>query len=530
MFIVKNALKSINGAKGRNIIIAVIILTIVTAATLALAINNSASYAKQTGLSDTKITAAVEVNRTTMMQAPETSGSATEGGSGSESSQTDRQARMQEMLAKENELTLSKYQEWEKDSTVPISSYYSDSINVAQSSSNLKPIENSSTDNAPQGGGGGFSMSGSQSDFMITGLSSDEAVEALSNFSIKDGKVFGYDDSDVNQAVISETLATYNNLKVSDTVTVQNPDKASETYKFKIVGICEDTQSSSSGGFGMMGADPANTIYVNYKTVANMIANSKKNPATLDTDTNPTKTTSALAGSLSYTYVLGSKQDYDQFASDLKTAGLDDSFQVTSPDVEAYEASLVPLENLSTFATTLFWIILGVGAIVLIALSIFNIRERKYEIGVLTAIGVKKPKVAAQFAVELLIVTLFAVVIGGGIGAATSVPVSNAMLKAQISSEQSKETSERSAFGRDRMGGAGAPGEGGAPAVAGGGGPSTIGRAGSSQSFTEQVNAVVTPTILFELLAIGLALSILGSLVGVVFVSRYEPLQILADR
>lgn len=42
-------------------------------------------------------------------------------------------------------------------------------------------------------------------------------------------------------------------------------------------------------------------------------------------------------------------------------------------------------------------VILAIGAIVLIVLNIFNIRERKYEVGVLTAIGMKKSRVAISF-------------------------------------------------------------------------------------------------------------------------------------
>lgn len=93
-----------------------------------------------------------------------------------------------------------------------------------------------------------------------------------------------------------------------------------------------------------------------------------------------------------------------------------------SADVENYESSLVPLDSLAKFALTLLIVVLAVGAVVL---NLFNIRERKYEVGVLTAIGVKKVKVAAQFAIELLIVTMCGIALGVAGGAVASVPVSN---------------------------------------------------------------------------------------------------------
>lgn len=93
-----------------------------------------------------------------------------------------------------------------------------------------------------------------------------------------------------------------------------------------------------------------------------------------------------------------------------------------SADVENHESSLVPLDNLAKFALTLLIVVLAVGAVVL---NLFNICERKYEVGVLTAIGVKKVKVAAQFAIELLIVTMCGIALGVAGGAVASVPVSN---------------------------------------------------------------------------------------------------------
>lgn len=58
--------------------------------------------------------------------------------------------------------------------------------------------------------------------------------------------------------------------------------------------------------------------------------------------------------------------------------------------MENHESSLVPLNNLSKFALTLL-------IVMLVVITLLNVRERKYEIVVLTAIGANKVKVAAQF-------------------------------------------------------------------------------------------------------------------------------------
>ena len=93
-------------------------------------------------------------------------------------------------------------------------------------------------------------------------------------------------------------------------------------------------------------------------------------------------------------------------------------------------------------------VVFGIGAIILVVLNIFNVRERKYEIGVLTAIGMKKAKVATQFLVESFVVTIIALVIGAGIGAVSSVPVTNTLLASQIEAQSSNMMQTEASFGR----------------------------------------------------------------------------------
>jgi len=189
----------------------------------------------------------------------------------------------------------------------------------------------------------------------------------------------------------------------------------------------------------------------------------------------------------------------------------------------AFIQSLLPLNNLSRFATTLLIIILAIGAVILIVFNIFNIRERKFEVGVLTAIGMKKSKVAAQFICELFAVTFIALIIGTTAGSAISVPTANAMLKSQISSQQSQIQQRDSNFGRGGM----------QAGVLGGGNASMFnifGRNDQNTNYISTINAVTNFRVVGELLGIGILLTILSSLAAAVFVMRYEPLKILSNR
>ncbi|MBM6746701.1 ABC transporter permease [Bifidobacterium ruminantium] len=196
-----------------------------------------------------------------------------------------------------------------------------------------------------------------------------------------------------------------------------------------------DSSQQMGGPMRSTASDPANAIYTSVSTLKSL---------GLDADAD-----SDSAAQLSYTYVCSSKSDYETFAKDVKKAGLSSDYTVSSADVENYESSLVPLNNLSKFALTLLIVVLSVGAVVLVVITLLNVRERKYEIGVLTAIGVNKVKVAAQFSLELLIVTMIGLAVGAGVGAAVSVPVSNQLLASQVEQQQSQQSSQREQFGRD---------------------------------------------------------------------------------
>lgn len=255
-------------------------------------------------------------------------------------------------------------------------------------------------------------------DFTLTGFSSDTAIANAANgtFTMSSGEVFGYGESDNGKVIISKALADFNDLKVGDEITVTNTSDTSTTYTFTISGIYKNSTSSNTSAMGPMGGtsqDADNAIYTSVSTLKSL---------GLDADTTANDDDNNTTTQLGYTYVLGSADDYETFASDVRKAGLDDTYTVQSADVENHESSLVPLDSLAKFALTLLIVVLAVGAVVL---NLFNIRERKYEVGVLTAIGVKKVKVAAQFAIELLIVTMCGIALGVAGGAVASVPVSN---------------------------------------------------------------------------------------------------------
>lgn len=551
MFIVRNALHNVVRNKGRNALMIIIVAIITAAATVALAIVQAAERARTSSLDDTTISAQISIDRGAMI------GKARDEQSGG----ADMQAMRESMASKQ--LTLDDYQKYDKSEYGVASSYYTETASAAAVDDGVEPVDSngtvtsqedqSATDldqsgeqpQAPGGGqaggmpdaGGKGGMMMTTGDFSLVGFSSDEAIANAPNgsFTMDSGQVFGYGADDDGDAIISKTLADANDLSVGDTFKVADITDDTKTYTFTVVGIYSNTAESTmpmGGPMASTASDPANAIYTSVSTLDALGLTSGKTIEITDARGNTRET---QAAQLSYTYVFDGKAQYDRFVAYVKANGLGDEYTVSSADVEQYEASLVPLNNLAKFAKTLLIVVLCVGAVVLVVLTIFNIRERKYEIGVLTAIGVKKAKVAAQFAIELLAVTAIGLAIGVGVGAATSVPVSNSLLASQVEAQATQQQQQRAQFGRDMQPPSGG-GQNGATA-----GEESLAEApkddngaprqwGHAAQMAAKVNATVNWATIGWMLLIGIGLTLLASLVAAVFVMRYEPLQILADR
>lgn len=522
MYILKNAFKCISRSKGRNILIGIIVLVIAISACIGLSIRQAAESAKKETLNMMSVTGTIAFDRQSMMNSM--------GGSGG----FDR-SQFSSMMGGASTLSLEEYQKYAEAETVK-DFYYSMTASLS-GTENFEPVStDDSSSSSSSGGFGGMGgmmggMMGSMGDFTIIGYSGDSAMTSFidGTASIVDGAVFEEGTSEMS-CIISQELAAYNDLSVGDTILLSNPsvEDEAETYELSIVGIYSDSSSNESS-FSMFGAssDPANRIYMSYPALQSIIDASEEVATTEVDDTFGVERSTALRGTLSGTYVFADTEGYHQFEEDVRTMGLDDSYAVSSPDLTAYENSLTPLNTLSTMATTFLIVILIIGAIILVVLNIFNVRERKYEIGVLTAMGMKKGKVAMQFLTEIFAVTLCAVIIGAGIGAFSSVPVTNALLENQVASQQNQAASVEENFGRGGMGGM----------MGGMGGSSSdnmpfanLFGGNSETNYVTSVSSAMNFTVVLQMLGIAVLLTLVAGMVSMLFVMRYEPLKILANR
>ena len=407
MYIIKNAFKCIGRSRGRNILIGVIVFVIAVSACIGLSIRQAAESAKSDTLEGLTVTATISFDRQKAMndiiQNAENDNSSENSGRPS----FDRD-KFSDFMGESSSLTLDEYKKYAEAESVK-DFYYSISTSfngnddfLPVSNDSSSDDEDTSSETESNRGPGGFfqppedmrnQMMGAQSDFTVVGYSSEEAMTSFidGTATIVDGSVFT-EGTSAAECIISQELANYNSIAVDDTITLENPNNEDESYEFTVVGIYTDSSSNESS-FSIMGAtstDPANSIYTSYAALQTILDASGENSETVTDDTTGREFSTEIKSTLSATYVLSDVDSYNKFTEEVRELGLDESYNVTSSDISSYESSLVPLETLSKLAGYFLIVVLLIGAVILIVLNIFNIRERKYEIGVLTAMGMKK--------------------------------------------------------------------------------------------------------------------------------------------
>ena len=540
MYIFKNAWKNITRNKGRNILIGIIVIVIAAASSITLAIRESANDIVKAYQEKNKIEATIGMDRNSLMEILRKDNSSQE-----------------DMINAFNKIEGVTVEEIEKyGNSNYVSEYYYtydlsvDAKDIKEATDSLvKETTTTKTETTtktqkygnngggnfpgmPPGGFGGsrtttnrkttttktekiFNEKAQDGAFTLIGYASYENMTKFisGDYTITDGEVSS--DFESNSVVISEELATLNELKVGDKITFVDPKNSKNTYEAVITGIYKENTESSSNMASMF-SDSANEIITNISFVKKIIEGN-----------------SELKPTITPTFIIKETSMVDKFSEEVKEKGLSEYYTVTS-NVSEIESATESVDNVKVFATTFLIITLIIGGVVLVVINMINIRERRYEIGVLRTVGMKKSKLSLQFMSELLIVAMLSLIVGAGIGSVLSVPVSNKLLANEISNASSKYENIGRNFGRGNIK------------------PSEEKKEESTEEKKEEakeetnfnnfnfgiakvnkvnsIDAVVDFRVLAELLGIGVLLTLLSSLASMIAIARFSPLQILKER
>lgn len=474
MYIIKNAWINIKRHLGRNILIGLIVLVVALSSTIALSINTSGNKLIESYKGKNELAVSFRLDMSKLRDESNTY----------------------------TKLTVSDIENY-ADSDYVSSYYYtldtslsSDDIEAIDMSEKFEPKDNGNAPNSeiPRGdiGGNGDDMT-SQGDYKITAYSDPSYIENFINGTSKitSGSMITKDDEE-NHIVISEELATQNDLEVGDEITFYLPSDSSITYTFEITGIFETIDDSASDDFMNMNAlNAQNQIYTTVTAINNILE---------DDDS---------SNSLNATIYLKNQDDLEAYAEEVKDKGLSDYYTL-SDNTDEITSTLTPIKNISNFSMTFLIIILIVGAIILAVINILNIRDRKYEIGVLRAIGMSKTKLILSLLTELFIVTVIAFIIGIIGGKLLSQPVTNKMLENEINSQQVQTENTRENFG--------------------GRGFERPNERRTTQNYEDSLTVTLDAKTIIILFSFGLILVIVSGSASAIFITKYNPNQILRNQ
>ncbi len=488
MFILKNAWISIKRNKGRNILIGIIILIIACACTVTLAIKNTAVDLIDSYKSAYDKEVTIGFNRENMMK-------------DFDPSQQEGRESAREKFDNIASYTISDVTKF-ADSKYIESYYYTYSVGL--NGNTIEKAEIESNNDMPNFGNHGGKANVSSTDFTLTGYSSQDAMsEFISGaYTMSEIADNAWDIAfNGNYVFINEELASYNDLKLNDKIKLEDED--GNTYEFEILGIFKENEEDSSESMSMF-SNSVNTIITNADAIVNL-----------------TEKNENLKASISPTFIIDSYDNVEKLQAEFYEKGLDENF-ILQTNEELAESGVSSVKNIDSFATTFLVITLLIGGIVLFVINMINIRERKYEIGVLRTIGISKLKLTMQFVSELVIVAFVALLVGAGIGAVSSKGISNSLLANEIESSNERTEEIGKNFGGAKMNGE-MPNRGGDRGNMHGKGMPVV-------QVYDSIDAVVDVKVLLELLGIGLTLVLVSSIASMVSIQRFSPLTILKER
>jgi len=473
MYILTNALKNLLRNKGRNILVSVILLTVMTATTTALSVsaisNTMIEHYKDSFGVETSILvdwkyAQANAKKTTKENAD---GSLT--GNTGDANFDPQTIPLDQYVAFANSQYVkntsfqvtANYASDQLQPTKPKSAFFSGTLDDL-----MRIYGANSEDQIVKMLGGGKDAQNYVDSLLDAKPNSVGQVWAYSDPSnIKDfqqnekqlteGRMF----KDPGEVVISTKLAELNNIKLGDVIHISGNSKTHDTttIDLTVVGIFEDLKGDVTGDPNNVSAG-ADDLFVSFDT----LYNAGFYRTSLD----------------KMTFFLTNPDATGPFLQELRQKGLPEMFTLYS-DLKSYNAIVEPVKKMAGIAVTFGTVILVTGAAILVFLSISNIRERKYEVGVLRSIGMKKHQLARGMIYESLTLVTGFTVIGLLLGGLLARPIAGMLL-------------------------------------------------GSTDGLSAAPAFSLGPVPL--VLGVAVVLGILSSLTGILYITRYEPIKILQER
>lgn len=381
-------------------------------------------------------------------------------------------------------------------------SSYNFIVSTQGNASNFKAIKSSNASSSastngqnrqgPQQGGAMAKMQ--TGDLSIEGVSS---LSALDDFkqgtsSMTSGKTIASSTAK-NTAVVNKTLAKENDLKIGSTIKIKSMDKK-KTVSLKIIGFYKTSSSTSSVANNFTAMNPYNKIYVPYAT-ANKL---KGTTTTID----------------SAVYTMDDAGHISAFKKAAKSvSGISWSKYTLVSNNSTYKSLVGSISNIGSFSKNLVYIVTIAGLAIISLMVMMQIRNRKYEVGVLMGIGESKSKIISQFIIEILVAAILAFAVSFSV----SQPIASV-----VSDKLNSSYSANSTTSTNQMSGQRGPG-----GMGGMGGQFGASQPSASAANKLNLDVLVNTGDIFKTMGIATGIAVLSVLLPSIAVMRLKPKEIL---
>ncbi len=320
----------------------------------------------------------------------------------------------------------------------------------------------------------------------ITGINSYAFIPGVESniFEITEGTYF--DETTIDKVIISYELAQANEFAVGDFLEVKNTE-SEEIFSYEIIGIF----IASEAGY-------ENDIYMNIESATKLMSSEMYNDGNYTVN--------------SVVYYLNNPENVDLFIDEANNKYDFEELSLTLDiDNSAYEQMAGPLESVGSFSTTILVIVI-IAAVLIVALIINNnIKDRKYEMGVLMSLGATKKNIIGQMLIELVVVATVGFILSIGTSSLIAGGLSKSLLDSQL---EMNETQSNNNFGRP----------------SGGNIMESMNRNSSNVEVIDEIDVNVTAGEYVMLFAIGYIIIIVAMGLPSINIMKYEPKTILTGR
>ena len=301
-----------------------------------------------------------------------------------------------------------------------------------------------------------------------------------------------------DECIISEDLALINGIAIGDPLELRSAFLTDKAYELTVVGIYADYTEEYSNIMFMFNRP---------------ISENRRNEVITSFDTLISAGWESNAGlDMKSYYFLKDPDNVRLFENEVRSKGLPITYNV-SINQAAYDKVTGPLSGMKAATVTFMVVILILGAIVLALISFMSVRERKYEVGVLRAMGMERGKVAFGILSETVIIAVICLALGLGAGTAMAQPVADGMLEGRVASAEAA----------DAAGGAG-------NRVLFAGGQMQTDDKAAGYVPESDIRVSLGAGVLIQIILITLGLAAVSGTIGVALITRFEPLKILRER